>query len=423
MVVRLKSLFSRAEGVVILISPGEAPQAPAVEDSRESSSATKPARVAILCDIVEENWPSMDLVGEMLEEQLQSEHADEFAATRLSPPLRQRFTRIRANGHFFNADRLLNRFWDYQRWLQPRKGAFDLFHVVDHSYSQLVHILPPGKTIVSCHDLDTFRCLLEPDNEPRSIPFKKMMRHVLSGFSKAARVTCDSKTIRDELLAHGLVAPDLLRVIPLGVHPACTPEPNSAADAEATRLLNGSNAEAINLLHVGSTIKRKRIDVLLEVFAGVRREFPEARLIRVGGPFTSDQIRLVKRLNLEDAIAVLPYLSRDVLAAIYRQAVLVLQPSDGEGFGLPVIEAMACGTPVVASDLPVLREVGGDAASYAPVAAVPAWIESIGRLLRERDQQPEKWVARRMAGKDQAAKFSWVEYTEKMIGVYQELLG
>ena len=366
----------------------------------------------------------MDLIGDMLFKYLQRDHAASFAPKRLSPPMRRRLTLVRrTNGHLFNADRFVNRFWDYKRWLQSRKGDFDLFHVVDHSYSQLVHILPPGKTIVSCHDLDTFRCLLEPDNEPRSIPFKKMMRHVLSGFSKAARVTCDSATIRDELLAHRLIAPDRLRVIPLGVHPACTSEPNSAADVQAALLLDASPKEPINLLHVGSTISRKRIDVLLEVFAGVRREFPEARLIRVGGPFTADQLELVKRFKLQRAIIVLPHLERDVLAAIYRQAALVLLPSEREGFGLPVIEAMACGTPVMASDLPVLREVGGDAASFAPVAAVPAWIESIGRLLREREMEPEEWVTRRIAGKHQAAKFSWLEYTEKMIEVYQELLG
>lgn len=395
-----------------------------VVSRQESLLKTNPTRVAILCDIVEENWPSMDLIGDMLFKYLQRDHADTFAAKRLSPPMRRRFTLVRpTNGHLFNADRLINRFWDYRRWLQARKEDFDLFHVVDHSYSQLVHSLPPAKTIVSCHDLDTFRCLLEPHEEPRSLPFKKMMRHVLSGFSKAARVTCDSATIRDELLAHGLIAPERVRVIPLGVHPSCTPEPNSTADVEARHLLKGSPAEVINLLHVGSTIKRKRIDLLLEVFAGVRREFPEARLIRVGGPFTSDQLELVKHFRLQRAIIVLPHLERDVLAAIYRQADLVLLPSEREGFGLPVSEAMACGTPVVASDLPVLREVGGDAASYSPVSDLPAWTNSISRLLRERDQQPEKWVTRRIAGKEQAARFSWAKYTENMIEVYQELCG
>jgi glycosyltransferase involved in cell wall biosynthesis len=364
----------------------------------------------------------MDLVGEMLGKYLERDHAGAFAATRLSPPFRKRFTRLRpASRQFFNADRILNRFWEYQRWVQPRLADFDLFHVVDHSYSQLLHKLPAQKTIVSCHDLDTFRCLLQPEAEPRSKLFREMMQYVLKGFRKAALITCDSAAIRDELLRHKLAEPDRVRVIPLGVHPSCSPEPNPGADAEAAALIKTS-LNAINLLHVGSTIPRKRIDVLLKVFANVRRDFPEVRLLRVGGPFTEAQSQLVEKLNLKDAIVVLPYVSRDVLAAIYRQSDLVLQPSESEGFGLPVIEAMACGTPVLASNLPVLREVGGAVVSYAPVADISAWAETLKDLLREQAHDPDKWFVRRNSGLKQALKFSWARYAQNMAALYQEVL-
>ena len=175
---------------------------------QESFHATNSTRVAILCDIVEENWPSMDLAGEMLFKYLQRDHSDSVAATRLSPSMRRRFTRGQtACGRLFNADRFLNRFRDYPRVVRKRKAEFDLFHVVDHSYGQLLHELPPGRTIVTCHDLDTFRCLLHPADERRSILFQKMMKRTLGGFRKAARVVCDSESIRDELLFHDLVTP------------------------------------------------------------------------------------------------------------------------------------------------------------------------------------------------------------------------
>jgi glycosyltransferase involved in cell wall biosynthesis len=364
----------------------------------------------------------MELVGAMLYEHLQRDHADTVDAIRLSPPLHRRFTRIRANGHFFNADRLVNRFWDYRRWLKGQTQGFDLFHLVDHSYSQLLHDLPVGRTIVTCHDLDTFRCLIEPQSEPRSIAFRKMMTHVLNGFRKASLVVCDSVATRDELLTHSLIAPERLRVVPLGVHPSCRPEPDADADAEAKRLIDVGPADAINILHVGSTIRRKRIDVLLEVFAGVRKEFPSARLIRVGGPFTPTQLKLVDRFDLEGSIVVLPHLSRDVLAAVYRYAHLVLLPSDGEGFGLPVIEAMACGTPVVASDLSVLREVGGKATRYCPVGDISSWIERVLASLTEKQQQPQEWIKLCSAGISQASKFSWAEYARQMASLYHELL-
>ncbi len=410
-------------GVLFVLNNPASPNQTLLVGSVPAQDRAKPARLAILCDIAEENWPSMDLVGDMLFQHLQRDYADLFVAARLAPPLRRRLSRVAPGSRqFFNADRLLNRFWDYQRWLQNRKHEFDLFHVIDHSYSQLLHHLPSQRTIVTCHDLDTFRSILEPQTEPRSRLFRKMMRNVLSGFQKAALVACVSQTTRDELLTHDLFAPERLRVVHNGVHPSCRPEADPAADSEASRYLNKGPENPINLLHVGSTIKRKRIDVLVETFAAVREQFPCARLIRVGGPFSSAQRELAMRLKVKDAIIVLPHLTRDVLAAVYRQSDLVLQPSEGEGFGLPVIEAMACGTPVIASDLPVLREVGGEAASYAPVADVPAWTESIGSLLNERAQQPEEWAARKASGIAQAAKFSWAASARKMVGLYQEVL-
>jgi hypothetical protein len=95
--------------------------------------------------------------------------------------------------------------------------------------------------------------------------------------------------------------------------------------------------------------------VLLELFSAARRKAPFLRLVRVGDTFTASQERLIARLKLSDHVTVLPFVERRVLAAIYRRAALLLQPSEREGFGLPVAEAQACGTAVVASDLPALR--------------------------------------------------------------------
>jgi len=249
-----------------------------------------------------------------------------------------------------------------------------------------------------------------------------MAEHVFSGFCKAARVTCDSVATRDQVLSHGLLPAERVVVVPNGVHPTCSPDADPLADPEVTRLLGPASADAIDILHVGSAIPRKRIDVLLQVFATLRREFPQARLMRVGGPFAVAQVGLMEDLKVGESVLVLPFLERAVLAGVYRRAALVLQPSESEGFGLPVVEAMACGTPVVASDIPVLREVGGEAVTYCQVADVSVWSESVIELLRERREQPDRWSARRSAGMARAAKFSWADYTNKMVALYRELL-
>ena len=319
--------------------------------------AVRQRRVAVVADLREEQWFSMNLVADMLLEGLRRDHGQTVSAERVCPPMRRRFSRAGdSNGARFNADRLLNRFLDYPRQLRRVRGEFDLFHVVDHSYSQLLHELPPGRTVVTCHDLDTFRCLLDPASEPRPAPFRLMMRRVLEGFRKAARVACDSAATRDELLGHGLFPSERVAVIPNGVHPAFNAaadcEAAREADREAARLLGEREDGACDLLHVGSTIARKRVDVLLETFAAVRRELPRARLVRVGGELSPAQRAHAEELKVSGAVVVLPYLGTEVLAAVYRRAALVLQPSEREGFGLPVVEALACGTHVVATDLP-----------------------------------------------------------------------
>lgn len=381
-------------------------------------------RVAVICDLLEENWPSMDLVAEMLLHHLQERHATEVQAARICPTFKKRLSRLpRANapGLAFNADRLLNRFQDYPRYLRGRRAEFDVFHLVDHSYAQLMHELPGERSIVTCHDIDTFRCLFEPESHPRSKTFRRMTRRILEGLQRAAWVTCDSHATREELLRYEIIPAERTRVIHNGVHPSCSAEPLAGPDRDAGQLLGPVTGESFEVLHVGSTIERKRIDVLLRIFAAIRREFPAARLVRVGGDFTNEQSALAAELGLADSIVVLPALSRLTLAAVYRRAAIVLQPSEREGFGLPVIEAMACGAPVIASDLSVLREVGGQAAIYCPVADVEAWSETAIKLLHERREEPERWQARRAESLAQAARFTWAGYAARMVELYLDL--
>jgi glycosyltransferase involved in cell wall biosynthesis len=381
-------------------------------------------RVAVICDFAEEGWPSMDLVGEMLCAELERRHAGALAVTRVRPEFIRRLSR-RANGApapraRFNVDRALNRFFDYPRLLRRVRECYDVFHVVDHSYAHLVHELAAARTVVTCHDLDAFRCLLA-DGERRTFPLRAMARRILGGMRRAACVSCDSVATRDALAANALVSRERLVVIPNGVHPACSPVPDEAADAALARMLG--RAEGPELLHVGSTIPRKRIDLLLRAFAAARREYPALRLIKAGGALTVDQRRLARELGVTDAIVTMPFLASAELAALYRRVALVMLPSEAEGFGLPLAEALACGTPVLASDIAPLREVGGDVVDYCPMGDVAAWTAALLAKLRERVEQPARWAERREAGIRRAACFSWAEYADRCAALYSELVG
>jgi glycosyltransferase involved in cell wall biosynthesis len=390
-------------------------------------------RVAVIADYLEEGWPSMDLVADMLFDRLQREHGTLFAPTLVRPAMRRRAGRLPGSSRhpwLPGFDRIANRLWDYPRTVAGIASQFELFHIVDHSYAQLVHKLPAERTIVTCHDLDTFRSVLDPGVEPRSTLFRAMTQHILDGLRKAGHIACDSNATRDALVARAGIAIDRTTVVPNGPHPSCSPVPEPAADVEAARLL-GPRSATIDVLHVGSTIPRKRIDVLLRVFKALRDSHererrdgtPPLRLIRVGGPFTAAQQALVRELDLGGAIAVLPMLDRATLASVYRRSAVLMMPSEREGFGLPVLEAMACGTPVVASDVDAMREVGGFAASYCPVDDIAAWHATVSRLLHEQRGNRAQWTLRRETGIRRAAAFSWSRYASDVVAIYARIAG
>jgi glycosyltransferase involved in cell wall biosynthesis len=387
-----------------------------------AKNAGSPLRAAIICDYAEEQWPSMSLAADMLLENLQRHHSRVVRPERIRPRFVRRLSRLGSASRFaLNADRVLNRMFDYPRYIRRIREDFDLFHIIDHSYSQLVHELPPGRTAVTCHDLRTFRCLLQPEAERRSKTFHAMTRRILQGLQRAARVACVSHATASELLAHRLLGPERVVVIPNGVAPIFSPIAEPSAEDEAARLLGPRSRRAVELLNVGSTIPRKRIDTLLQVFAAVRGAFDGVRLIRAGGQLTADQRELAHSLGVWDSIIELPFLGSATLAAVYRHAAVLLCPTEAEGFGLPLLEALACGTSVLASDIAALREVGGNAVVYAPPGDVRQWTAAVLDLIREMRPPGRRWDARRRAGIERAQKFSWRENAARTLALYREL--
>jgi glycosyltransferase involved in cell wall biosynthesis len=311
-------------------------------------------------------------------------------------------------------ERALNRYLLYPIWLRRQRGKFNLFHIVDHSYSHLANYLPADRTIITCHDLDAFGTILTPSRGPHSAPYRTIASRLLKGFRRAAMVTCVSNATRNAIVAQGLRPQATTVVIANGVDSIMSAEPDPVADREAEKILGPRDTDAIEIVHVSSTEQRKRIDILLQIFAGIARQFPNARLIRVGGGLLPEHRRLANALGIEHQVVTMPFLPRPVLASVYRRAAVVLLPSEAEGFALPIVEAMACGRPVIASDLPVLREVGGDAALYCAVGDVPVWVQIACAMLARGDDREH--VSARTAW---AARFSWDTYSAKTVEVYR----
>jgi glycosyltransferase involved in cell wall biosynthesis len=138
----------------------------------------------------------------------------------------------------------------------------------------------------------------------------------------------------------------------------------------------------------------------------------------VGSGFRPETRRRIAELALADIVE-LPFLDREILQAVYERADVVLLPSDREGYGLPVLEAFASGKPVVASDIPALRESGGGLAACVAPDALPEWVDAVERALAERGRGDAALAAARRA---RAATLTWDQHVRGLVPIYAELL-
>ena len=368
--------------------------------------------VGVCPDFAEERWPSMDRVAGHLLDAIGSYHSGAVETDVLRPEFTTRAMRWSAGDFAYSVDRACNRFIDYPRHLRQLAPSHDVYHIVDHSYAHLTRHLPAGRTVVTCHDLDAFRSIFERREERRSAPFRAVTRYILWGLRCAAAVVCDTAAIAEELFRREIVSPEQVFVAHLGVGEPFTTTADADADANLARLLPFSRGVPV-VLHVGATIPRKRIDVLLRFFAAIQGIEPAPRLVHVGQSFTDDQTALTRQLGLDHRVTMLSTCDDRELAALYRRATVLALPSDREGFGFPVVEALRSGTAVVASDLPALREVGGTATRYCPAGDVSAWARVVAAVLTRPDADADRNVRA-----EWAAAFTWQRFADQMTRIY-----
>jgi len=172
------------------------------------------------------------------------------------------------------------------------------------------------------------------------------------------------------------------------------------------------------ILYVGSERPRKNLDRLIEAFAMLKRELPELKLVKVGEPGRSQEYRhhtmsKLDSLGITQDVLFVDHISELDLAYYYSSAMLLVYPSLYEGFGLPPLEAMACGCPVVTSNVSSLPEVVGEAG----IMVDPYDTGSLTRAIREVLTNSKLREVMVRKGVEQAKKFSWekaAEHTQKV---------
>src|SRR5262245_28866640 len=298
----------------------------------------------------------------------------------------------------------------------PVALAFELrFRPVDLLHVQ--YTAPPfcpAPVVVTIHDL-AFEHLPETFTRRGSLQLKLTVRRTAR---KAARIATVSEYSRQDIISTYKLPPDKVVVTHNGVESRFTSSPGSANESQSIRSRFGIDRDYI--LAVGSLQPRKNLVRLIRAYAELRKQHHSFshQLVIVGRKlWLADQIfEEVARQKWSKDVILTDYVDDQDLPALYRSASLFVYPSLFEGFGLPPLEAMACGTPVITSNTSSLPEVTGDAAVLIDPYNDQELAQSIIRIINDRSLQAQL----REKGISQARKFTWRTAAEQTLQIYRE---
>ena len=297
-----------------------------------------------------------------------------------------------------------------------REDGIDLLHV---QYTTPPKALCPCPVVTTVHDI-SFKIFPEWFARKNRILLNLTVPASMRG---AARVITDSESSRRDILkAYGLPA-ELVTAIPLGLPGGFGLLPSLSAP-NAEDILSRYGIVKPFVLAVGVLQPRKNLPMLCKAFGIAKRKYGLPHTLAIAGKagWQTERDTLIEAARLSGgdaaagAVRLTGYVEDADLPTLYRAADLFAYPSLYEGFGLPPIEAMACGTPVLVSDAPALPEVVGDAARIAPATDPEAWADALNAMLT--DPLERKRYAE--AGPRRAACFTWEATAQRTREVYRE---
>ena len=301
----------------------------------------------------------------------------------------------------------------FQLWFQIelphrlKKDGIDVFHGL---FSRLPFVLPvPG--VITVHDLSGYKM-------PRFHKKKTHLTNLMYPFfvKKASRIIAVSEFTAKELVSCFPETSSKTTV----VHEAAPPEYSEVTDeSELDTIREKYNLPDRFLLFLGTLEPRKNLPVLLEAFLRVADAIPHSLVISGAiGWKTKDLFNKLSASGVQDRVQLTGFVDREDIPVLMSLAEIFIYPSLYEGFGLPVVEAMACGTPVITSNTSSMPEVASDAALLVD----PRSVESISNAIMALAHDEGRRILLREKGLKRAGEFSWEETARQTLEVYNQVV-
>ena len=309
----------------------------------------------------------------------------------------------------FKRTALNRRWWSVGLPLYLSRSSFDLFHGTNYE----IPFWSPRPSVVTIHDLSLF---LHPEAHQQRLVRRARWRLPLMAKS-AARIITPSNSVKSEICETLKINPDKVAVTPEA--PRSTFKRREGAEIVELRKRLGIGEDFI--LFVGTVEPRKNLHRLVEAFDQLLRTTAlSPQLVIAGGEgwLMDDFSSIIRQKKLEDRICLTGYLQDEELGALYSSCKAFVYPSLYEGFGLPPLEAMACGAPVITSRIPSITETVGTAARLVDPRDVNELARAIAEMLS--DESVRRHFSE--AGAEQVKKFTWEQTAIKTLEVYRHVL-
>jgi glycosyltransferase involved in cell wall biosynthesis len=289
-------------------------------------------------------------------------------------------------------------------------GGLELFHSPDFVLPPVAGDIP---TLLTVHDLSFLH--FPQTFPPRLVSYLNSV--VPWSVSRASHILADSLSTKKDLQEQWSVPDEKITVLYSGVSNDYVPVTNTGVLKDVRRIYGLEDTPYI--LSVGTVQPRKNYQMLIRAFVSVAEQFPHNLVIAGGkGWLDDDMMAEAQRHGIAHRVKFLGFVADQHLPALYSDASLFAFPTLYEGFGLPVLEAMACGVPAIISNSSSLPEVGGEAAMMLSPDSPAAWSEGIRTVLAD----PQRASDMIDKGFIQAGRFTWHKAAQDLLAIYASLL-